>query len=198
MTHHQRLVVHNLALTLVAIKPRQMMKTFVAITLAFSTVAISANAGAGEASSQSTTNQVDAAVKTLADAQARVLSKAVTFCVANHQPESRSLDGSVKSYVEAFSTGTKAGMIEIAKTDKDILRSAPAYQGKDFEMMDRQGESLLKKVQASPATECMKLGAFLASGTTATFKESTLQGHREYKAKRAEYCARLPKPNNCD
>lgn len=175
-----------------------MMKTLVAITLAFSIVAISANAGAGEASSQSTTNQVDTAVKTLADAQVRVLSKAVTFCVANHQPESRSLDGSFKSYVEAFSTGTKAGMIEIGKTDKDILRSGPAYQGKDFEMMDRQGESLLKKLQASPATECIILGAFLDSGTTATFKESTLQGHREYKAKRAEYCARLPKPNNCD
>lgn len=174
------------------------MKTFIAITLALSTLAISVNAGAGEASPQSTTNQIDAAVKALADAQVRVLSKAVAFCAANHQPESRSLDSSLKSFVEAFSTGTKAGMVEIAKTDKDILRSGPVYQGKDFEVMDRQGELLLKKVQASPATECMKLGAFLDSGTAATFRESTLRGHQEFKARRAEYCARLPKPKNCD
>ena len=174
------------------------MKTLVAITLSLSIVAISANADTGEASSQSTSTQIDTAVNALADAQVRVLSKAVQFCATNHQPPSRSLDGNFKSYVEAFFTGTKAGMIEIAKTDKDILRSTPAYQGKDFEMMDRQGELLLKKVQASPATECTNLGVFLESGTVATFKESTLQSHREYRAKRAEYCARLPKPKNCD
>ena len=175
-----------------------MIKTLVAIALVLSGVANSANAGAGEVPPQPTTNQIDANVNALVNAQVRVLSKAASFCAADHQPQGHSLDSSLKSYVEAFSTGTKAGMIEIAKTDKDILRPTPAYKGKEFEMMDRQGDLLLKRVQASPATECMKLGSFLDSGTTATFKESTVQGHREYKAKRAEYCARLPKPTNCD
>lgn len=173
------------------------MKTLVAITLALTTIAISVRADAGERSSQSETDQIDTVVKALTDAQVRVVSKAVAFCVANHQPEGRSLDASLKSFVEAFSTGTKAGITEIVKTDKDLLRSGPMYRGKDFEKIDRQGELLLKKVQASPAKECMKLGAFLDSRTAVTFRESTLR-YQEFKAKRAEYCARLPKPKNCD
>jgi hypothetical protein len=72
------------------------------------------------------------------------------------------------------------------------------YQAKDFEMMDRQGELLLKRVQASPASECMNLGTFLDSGTAATFKESTLQSLQEYRVKSTEYCARFPKTKNCD
>ena len=88
-------------------------------------------------------------------------------------------------------------MMEIAKSDKDVYRSAPVYQGKDFEMMDKQSEFLLKQVQASPETECLKLGRLLDSGTIVTFKESTLRSHQEYKAKRAEYCTRIPKPKSC-
>ena len=172
------------------------MKTLVAVTLALTTVAISVNADTGERSSQSETDQIDAVVKALVDAQLRAVSKAVAFCVANHQPESRSLDASLKSFVEAFSTGTRAAIIEIVKTDKDLLRSGPMYRDRDLEMIDRQGELLLKKVQASPPTECMKLGALLDSRTAATFRESTLR-YQEFKAKRAEYCARVPKPKDC-
>lgn len=174
------------------------MKTLIATALILGSVAISANAGADEASAESTSSQIDTAVKTLVDAQARVLSKAVAFCTARHQPANRSLDDTFRSYIEAFAAGTKAGMLDIAQTDKEFPGSAPTYQGKDLEMMDRQGELLLKKVQSSPATECMKLGGFLGSGTSATFKESTLQSYRDYKAKRADYCAQRPRPKNCE
>ena len=121
------------------------MKTLIAITLALSAVASSANAQAREESPESTPSRIDAVVKALADAQIRVLGRAVTFCTANHQPENRSLDGSFKSYVDAFSAGTKAAILEIAKTDKDFLSSAPAYESKDLEIMDRQGQLLLEK-----------------------------------------------------
>ena len=142
--------------------------------------------------------QLESAVKALADAQVRVLGRAAAFCTANRQPENRSLDTSLNSYVEAFSSGTKAAMIEITKTDSDFVKSAPPYQGRDLEVMDQQAQQLLRKMQSSPASECRGLGNFLDSGTPASFKKRTFQSHRDYEAKRAEYCAQKPKPKNCD
>jgi hypothetical protein len=88
-------------------------------------------------------------------------------------------------------------MKEIVKIDKDFIGSSAVYEGKDLEMMDRQGQSILKSVQASPKDACAKLSSVVGSGTAAAFKESTLQGYQEYQARRSEYCARIPKPKNC-
>jgi hypothetical protein len=127
-----------------------------------------------------------------------VLGKAVAFCTARHEPPGRPMSDSFKSYVDAFSIGTRAGMTEIVKTDKSFIDSSTAYTGKDFEMMDEQGQSLLKSVQASPQAVCAKLAAVLGSATAAAFKEDILQSNHDYRAKRSEYCAGIPKPKNCE
>ena len=161
--------------------------------LAFSAVAVSAGADA-----PSNGAKVDAMVKSLAVAPARTLGKAASYCTANHQPAGQALDARLKTYVAAMSAGTREAMLEIAKTDPAFLQSTPPYSGKDYEMMDKQAETILQQVQASPADGCAKLGTTLDAGNSAFFKDYTLQGYREYQAKRAQYCARSPKPANCN
>lgn len=174
------------------------MKVKIATALLAAAAGLSFDALAGESSSKMSNSQIDAQVKALSEAQGRVLGKAAAFCAEQHQPQGLSLDDALKSYVAAFSEGTRAGMTEIEKNDKSYLASAPAFGDKDFEMMDKQADSMLKSVQASPATACKKLGAVLESGTSASFKESTLQAYSQYKAMRAKYCARIPKPKGCE
>jgi hypothetical protein len=174
------------------------MKKTAGFTLFLLALIIAANAVAADATPLSPARQIDTTVKILADGQTRVLTKAVMFCVASHQPAGKALDTSYKTYVDAFASGTRAGMIEIAGTDKSILQSAPVYQAKDLEMMDKQADMMLAAVRASPEAGCSKLAAILESGTVESFKEATLQGHREYEAKRAAYCARVPKPTGCN
>jgi hypothetical protein len=168
----------------------------VAFLLLFGVAASAHGSPSGVAAA--TDEQADRVVKALADAQTRVLGKAVAFCSASHSPEGRPLDDSFRSYLQAFSAGTKAGMIEIAKTENQPLPSASPYDSRDLEQMDRQGQQLLRNVQASPADECRKLSAFLGSGTSESFKEEALRGHREYKARREAYCAQVPKPKSCN
>jgi hypothetical protein len=167
------------------------MKIIPQALLALTLAVIATN---GNASQPSTEEQVDANVKELVVAQRRVLTRAAAFCTAS----GRSLNQRLESYIDAFSTGTKAGMIEVSKTDKNILRPAPGYTKTDLEMMDKQGDVFLKGVQMNPDLGCKKLADFLGSGTMAAFKESTLQSHREYSAKRAAYCASVPKPQSCE
>ena len=161
----------------------------VALTLAVS----STNGNSTEIYPRSAEEQVNANINVLVVAQRRVLARAATFCTTS----GRSLDVRLEAYIDAFSAGTKAGMIEIAKTEPAILNPVPAHTKTDFEMMDKQGDVFLRGVQSNPDIGCKKLGDFLDSGTIAAFKESTLQSHREYSAKRAEFCATVPKPKNC-
>jgi hypothetical protein len=142
--------------------------------------------------------KIDTAVDALADAQARLFGSSVAFCAANQQSEGQPTDSSLSSFVEALKAGTKAGMIEIAASDRDILSSAPTLQGADFEMLDKQAATMLAAIQSSPVLGCKKLSTVLGSGTAETFKEHALESHRQYKARRAAYCARNPKPKNCD
>lgn len=142
--------------------------------------------------------RIDTAVNALADAQTRLFGSSVAFCTAGQQPEGRQTDSSLRSFVEAFKSGTKAGMLEIAASDRDVLSSIPAYQDRDFEMLDKQAAGLLATVQGSAVLGCKKLATVLESGTAETFQEQALESHRQYKARRAAYCAQHPKPRNCD
>lgn len=161
--------------------------------LAFSAVAVSAGADAPSSGAK-----VDALVQSLAVVPARTFGKAASYCAANHQPAGLALDARLKTYVVAMSAGTREAMLEIAKTDPSFLQSTPPFGDKDYEMMDKQADAILKRIQASPVEGCAKLGTTLDSGSSAFFKDYTLQGYREYQAKRAQYCARSPKPANCN
>ena len=167
------------------------------LALTCTLLALSAAASAAPVAA-SNDAKVDAMVKSLAAAPARTFGKAASFCAANHQPAGQALDVRLTAYVSAMSSGTREALLEIAKTDPGFLQSTPAYSGKDFDMMDQQADAILQQVQASPAEGCAKLGSTLEAGNSAFFKDYTLQSHREYQAKRAQYCARSPKPANCN
>lgn len=148
--------------------------------------------------SASEVEQIDASVEVLANAQTRVFGSSAAFCAANDQPQGRRTDASLKSYVGAFKAGTKAGMMEIAADDKDILTTSLSYEDRDFEMIDKQAAVMLAAIQRSAALGCKRLADILDSGTVEAFKQQALDSHREYKARRVAYCARDPKPKNCD
>jgi hypothetical protein len=160
--------------------------------------AASSTSAAAHGLSEGELKHLDASVEALANAQARVFGSSAAFCAANEKPQGRPTDASLSSFLGAFRAGTRAGMIEIAANDKDILSSGPSYQDRDFEMMDKQAAAMLAAIQSSAALGCKKLADILESGTAEAFKQQALDSHREYKAKRAAYCAREPKPKNCD
>lgn len=160
--------------------------------------AVSSTSVAAPSLSEGEVKHIDASVEVLASAHTRILGGSAAFCAAHDQPAGRRTDDSLKSFVGAFKAGTKAGMMEIAAVDKDILGSAPSYQDRDFEMMDKQAAAMLAAVQASAVPGCRKLADILESGTVEAFKQQALESHREYKARRVAYCARTPKPKNCD
>ena len=142
------------------------------------------------------TAQVDATIKVMAEAANRTYGKSVVWCDANQRPAGASLDTRLKTYLAAMSSGTREAMQDIAAKNPDFVKDTPVLGKKDQEMMDQQADALLQGVKASPAV-CARLAANLDAGTPAFFRDSTRQGYQEYLAKRAEYCARTPKPANC-
>ncbi|MFY8119579.1 MAG: hypothetical protein ACOVLH_17340 [Roseateles sp.] len=140
---------------------------------------------------------IDAVTKGMAEAQARSLGKSAAFCAGQQLPPGRQLESSLKAYVAAFAAGSQAAMSEIAQRDKDFVRSTPPMSAKDLEGADQSAQLLLKRVQSAPAQECAGLSGYLEAGTAEKVKDFTLQSYQEFKAKRAEYCARQPKPKNC-
>ena len=173
-----------------------------AIQVATATLVVLATASgisaAAPSLSEDEVERIDASVEALANAQTRIFGSSAAFCAASDQPQGRRTDNSLSSFVGAFKAGTKAGMIEIAESDKGILSSAPSFQDRDFEMMDKQAAMMLAAIQSSAAQGCKKLADILDSGTAEAFKQQALDSHREYKAKRVAYCARDPKPKNCN
>ncbi|MBW8757475.1 MAG: hypothetical protein JF586_07690 [Burkholderiales bacterium] len=151
-------------------------------------------AGAAAAPNDS---KIVAAVDSMTDAANRTFGKSTAYCAANHLPAGQALDERLKGYLAAMSAGTLEAMRAIASKDPLFVESTPLYGAKDFEMMDRQAESMLQSVKASPAQACAKLGTVFDSGSAAFFKDFTQQGYQEYTARRARFCARSPKPANC-
>ena len=174
------------------------MKAKMATVLLTAAVGMSFDTLSDESRSLSSNSQIDAHVKVLTEAQARVLGKATAFCAEQHQPQSLSIDDALKSYLAAFSEGTKAGMADIANKDMSYLASAPVFGDKEFEMMDKQAELMLISVQASPVFACEQLASVLESGTSESFKEDTLKSYSQYKESRSEYCARIPMLEGCE
>ena len=174
------------------------MKAKIATVLLAAAAGMSFDTLSDESRSLSSNSQIDAHVKVLSEARARVFGKATEFCAEQHQPQSLSIDDALKSYLAAFSEGTTAGLVDIANKDMNHLASAPVFGDKEFEMMDRQAELMLMSVQTSPVVACEKLASVLESGTSESFKEETLQSYSQYKERRAEYCARIPMPEACE
>lgn len=140
---------------------------------------------------------IDAVAQGMAEAQSRSLGQAASFCAGQQLPAGRRLDASLKAYLRAFASGTQAAMSEIAQSDQGFVSATPPMSAKDLEGLAQSGQLLLKQVQAAPAQECAGLSRYLDAGTPEQVKAFTLQSYQEFKAKRAEYCARQPRPKNC-
>ncbi|TGN41693.1 hypothetical protein [Marinobacter confluentis] len=153
-----------------------------------------ANSGA----SQSKVISLDATVNQLVDGQRRVLSQVVKYCATLKRTGEASIEQDLKSYLDAFREGSKAGLAEIAATDQNFLGREPAYKGKDFEVMDKQGQLLVDKAKTAPVKECAKFSAFFNSATATAFRNDILRNHNDYQARRANHCAQRPTPKGCE
>ncbi len=172
------------------------MEKLIPIALALSIGAISVSVVASDSPEQSASDKIDDFVKAIADAQVKIFSPAVAFCVANHQPDNKSLYSIFRLYMDALTTGTKVAAVEISKTDKEFIYSGPVYQSKDLEMMETLRDTTLKSVQYAPAEGCAQLGTFFSSRTSASFREGILQDRRDHQAKNAKCCSRPPSPKD--
>lgn len=163
------------------------------LALAFGVLASSLHANAAPANGAA----IDASVKSITDAASRTLTRSAAFCASSHLPAGQSLDVRLKTYLANMAAGSKAAMAEIAAKDSSFVSSSSVYSPKDLEMLDKQADTMLQNVKAQPAAACTKMGTIFDAGTPAFFKDVTQQGYQEYVARRAEYCARSPKPANC-
>lgn len=132
----------------------------------------------------------------LAEAPVRTFKKAVEVCSRQEQPDSKFVETLFDSYMEAFYSGTKAGLLEVYKAGSDSKQGDP-YPPAAIDIQLREGEQNAQVMQGSPAA-CKRLEAYLASGSAATFKQFVIDGFREYQEKRNKYCSQSPKPKNCD
>lgn len=155
-------------------------------------------ATANSAAPQSTAVSLDAKVNQLVDGQRRVLSQVVEYCATLQRTSEESIEQDFKSYLDAVREGSKVGLAEIAATDQSFLGREPAYKGKDFEVMDKQGQLLVDKAKTAPVKECAKFSAFFNSATAAAFRNNILRNHNEYQARRAKHCSQRPTPRGCE
>lgn len=142
--------------------------------------------------------KIDAIVSHTADSVVRAYGRPASFCAANHEPPLRSAEDSLKAFVAAVSTGTREGLVEIARTDADF-RDSPVPDADTVDaMVDQQSNAIMKMLQANPAAGCQRFFAMIdASADAAEIKAATLQDRRDYLASRAPSCAGTPKPADC-
>jgi hypothetical protein len=168
------------------------------IAAAFGLLALSANAGASDAVPASVSAQIDRDANVFAQATTRSFGKAVAYCATQHQPPGMALDERLKTLSSAVATGSREALLQIVQTDPALLQDVPVPGPAEFENFDKQGDQLLQKTQSSPAQVCAKLAAIMDQGNSAFFKDLQLKDNRAYQAKRAQFCARQPRPDGCD
>ena len=131
------------------------------------------------------------AVSDMAEGASLTYGKAVEFCAT--QPGTEEISKSFATYLRNFEAGTRAGFIAVDAPDpgESVLTS----EGRT--VAARTGDDIRKVVQSAPSTACARLLAELNSGTEARFEEKIVEGMREYKQKRHAFCAKVPRPTNC-
>jgi hypothetical protein len=174
------------------------MKLSISTALASVLFALTASAAPTEAGSAAVRAKIDSDVNVLATAATRTFGKASAFCTEQHLPQGTAMDELYRTFSAAVASGSREALVQMARTDPALLDTVEIPTNEQLDNLDKKSDQLLQSAQATPAPVCGKLSTIMSQSNSALFKDLLLKSSRDYPAKRAQYCARKPKPADCN
>jgi hypothetical protein len=132
------------------------------------------------------------AVQDIVEGASLTFGKTASFCATQEGMED--ISKSFDTYLRNIETGSRAGFIAVgAPHSGETVLTA---EGKA--VAARTGDHILNSARSNPRPVCMKLESEFKSSTEIKFKNQIMEGMQAYKQKRHAFCAKLPRPSNCE
>lgn len=141
-------------------------------------------------------------VNDFVEIQERNFGSTVNFCHDVEPASAKKIKAQYNNYIPFYRASMLSIWTELSTKEEyknEILGQSSEYSHDDelMTMQSKQGAQLLALAQSQPAQVCAKLAQMMSAETKYSLQKQVEGSLNEYKERRAAYCSKQPKPENC-